>query len=162
RLRVDQLLELAALFEPADRHVGGQAQFGQREVGAGRVLAEVERVVGLAEEARVLAGRDRAVADDVGVGDRGRHVAAGRGEGADLEGAAAGDRAVEEAVAGVGWVAFGHVLILRGDLKCHPEVLRRIWPEVRAVYFAARSFAALRMTACAPLRVSAGTRTPSS
>ena len=43
----------------------GQAQLGKPEVGPVGVLADEERVVRLAQEARVLAGRDAAVAEHV-------------------------------------------------------------------------------------------------
>ena len=51
----------------SDRHVGRQAQLRQVEVRRVGVLGEEERIVHLAEEARLLPRRDRAVADDVRV-----------------------------------------------------------------------------------------------
>src|SRR5205085_2562469 len=70
----------AAALEAAGRQVGGQAQLGQAEVGAVRVLVDEERVVPLAQEGGVLARRHRAVADDVRVGHEGRDAGTGGGE----------------------------------------------------------------------------------
>ena len=58
----------------------GQAQLGQPEIGRVGVLGEEQRIVGLAEEAGVLARRDRAVADHVRIGDERRHAVRARGE----------------------------------------------------------------------------------
>ena len=58
-IAVDQLLQLAAVLQPADRQAGGQAQLRQLEVGRVGVFGDQQRIVHLAEEAGVLARRDR-------------------------------------------------------------------------------------------------------
>jgi hypothetical protein len=74
RLGIDDLLQLAPGGDAFVGKVGGQAQLGHREILCVRILRDEERVVRLAEETRVLAGRDRAVGDHVRIRDECRHL----------------------------------------------------------------------------------------
>ena len=74
RLRIDNLLQLAPRGDAFIGKIRGQAEFRHREVFRVRILWDEQRVMRLAEEARVLAGRDGAVGDDVRIRDEGRHV----------------------------------------------------------------------------------------
>ena len=59
----------------------GQAQLRQTEVRGVRVLADKQRIMGLAEKAGILAGRDGTVGDDIGKGNEGGRTGAGGAEG---------------------------------------------------------------------------------
>ena len=75
RLAIDELLHLAAALQALERDVrrAGSAPAARKSAALGSCSDE-QRVVRLAEEAGVLAGRDRAVADHVRIGDERRHA----------------------------------------------------------------------------------------
>ena len=68
-LTVDELLQAAAIFEARKRQRRRQAQLGKAEARLIRVPGDEERIERLAQKARVLTGRDAAVAQHVGVRD---------------------------------------------------------------------------------------------
>ena len=73
---------------------------GRRKSGFARVLVHEQRVVRLAEEAGVLAGRDRAVGDDVRERDERGDALRGRGE--LVDDAAVGGEEVDASRGGAG------------------------------------------------------------
>ena len=83
RLLIDHPQDIPSVLQAVQRQVGRQAQLGQPKIGTVRVLRDQQWVVRLAQETGVLARRDRAVADDVWVGDEGWQALARRGEAVD-------------------------------------------------------------------------------
>jgi hypothetical protein len=77
---IDHPLDLAPALQPGQREVGGQAQLRQAEGGPVGILRDEERVVRLAQEAGVLARRNRAVTKQVREAHEGRHARPGRGQ----------------------------------------------------------------------------------